>query len=73
MHTADTSACYAIYLHAATLDRTPQLLFVNHVEALPGHLVRYWRWLNGAKNALCFTGDPDALTLLDYTGRLLDC
>jgi hypothetical protein len=67
---SDTAARCAIYLDVATLDRMTQVQLVNHIEALPGPLVRYWRWPNGAKSALCITGDLDALTLLDYASRL---
>ena len=68
--TADTATRCAIYLDAATLDRMTEVQLVNHIEALPGPLVRYWRWPNGAKSALCITGDLDALTILDYASRL---
>ena len=69
--TADTAARCAIYLDAVTLDRMTQVQLVNHIEASAGPLVRYWRWPNGAKSALCITGDLDSLTLLDYAPRLL--
>ena len=67
---ADTAARCAIYLEAATLDRMTKVQLVNQIEASPGPLVRYWRWPNGAKSALCITGDLDALTILDYASRL---
>ena len=70
--TADTAVRCAIYLDASTLDGLTQVQLVDHIEALPGPLVRYWRWPNGARSALCITGDLDALSLLDYAGRLFN-
>lgn len=67
---ANTATRCAIYLDVATLDRMTQVQLVNHIEALPGPLVRYWRWPNGVGCAMCVTGDLDALTLLDYASRL---
>ena len=34
-------------------------------------LVRLGRWPNGARSALCVTGDIDALTIWDYGLRFL--
>ena len=68
--TSDRATRCAIYLDAATLNSMTELQLVNHIEASPGPLVRYWRWPNGAKCALCVTGDLDALTLVDYASRL---
>lgn len=67
--TTDTAVRCAIYLDSSILDGLTQLQLVDHIEASPGPLVRYWRWPDGAKSALCITGDLDALTLLDYAGR----
>ena len=68
--TADTAARCGIYLDAATLANMTEVQLVDHIEASPTPLVRYWRWPDGAKCALCVTGDLDALTLLDYASRL---
>ncbi len=68
--TGDTASRCAIYLDPATLSRMTEVELVNHIENSPGPLVRYWRWPDGAKCALCVTGDLDALTLLDYASRL---
>ena len=70
--TTATAVRCAIYLDASTLDGLTQVQLVDRIEASPGPLVRYWRWPDGAKSALCITGDLDALTLLDYAGRLFD-
>ena len=43
---------------------------VQHVEAGAGPLVKYGRWPDGARSALCLAGDLDALSLRDYALRL---
>ena len=59
------------YIDVATLaSLTSKVELVNYIEASPGPLIRYWRWPDGAKSAMCVTGDLDALTLLDYGSRL---
>jgi peptidoglycan/xylan/chitin deacetylase (PgdA/CDA1 family) len=61
----------AVYLDAATLASCHnQVQLIDHIEASPGALVRFWRWPGEAKSALCITGDLDALSLRDYIGRL---
>jgi hypothetical protein len=62
--------------HAVFLDRPHfgsgderALLALLESPDLP--LVRLGRWPNGAKSALCVTGDIDALTLWDYGLRLV--
>jgi peptidoglycan/xylan/chitin deacetylase (PgdA/CDA1 family) len=60
-----------VYLDSAVLaklDNPVQL--IEHIESSPGPLVRFWRWPNEAKSALCVTGDLDALSLVDYASRL---
>jgi len=44
---------------------------IAYVESTRGPLVRFSRWPNEAKSALCFAGDLDALSLREYAGRLL--
>lgn len=69
--TADTARACATYIDAATLARlSSQVALVSHIEASSGPLVRYGRWPNGAKSAMCISGDLDAITLLDYASRL---
>lgn len=59
------------YIDATTLAYLDnQVKLIQYIEASPGPLVRYWRWPNGLKSALCISGDLDALTLLDYISRL---
>lgn len=67
----DSAPRCATYLDAAVLDRlASQVELLHWIETSVGPLIRYWRWPNGAKSALSITGDLDALTLLDYAGRL---
>ncbi len=68
--TTGAAARCAVYLDAEILSRLNQVQLVDYIEVAPGPLVRYGRWPDGARSALCITGDLDALTLLDYAGRL---
>lgn len=71
LDTSETAARCRMYIDAATLAKlTSEVKLIDHIEASPGPLVRYWRWPNGAKSAMCISGDLDALTLLDYASRL---
>ena len=72
LDSGETATSCGTYIDAATLARvTTEVELINHIEASAGPLVRYWRWPDGAKSAMCVTGDLDALTLLDYASRLL--
>lgn len=50
---------------------TNEVELVNFVECAPGPLVKFNLWPDGAKSALAITGDLDAVTLWDYTERLI--
>jgi peptidoglycan/xylan/chitin deacetylase (PgdA/CDA1 family) len=52
----------------ASLGDSPALL--GHIEASDAPLLRFWRWPSGNRSALAFAGDLDALSLIDYAGRL---
>jgi peptidoglycan/xylan/chitin deacetylase (PgdA/CDA1 family) len=65
----EPSSC-SIYLDEPTAARLNEVELVDYVESSPAQLVRFWRWPNEAKSALCVTGDLDALSLLDYAARL---
>lgn len=71
LDTGETATRCGTYIDAATLARlTSEVALIDYIEAATSPLVRYWRWPNGAKSALCISGDLDALTLLDYASRL---
>jgi len=71
LDTGETARCCTVYIDAAVLDRTAnEVELVNYIESSMGPLVRYWRWPDGAKSAMCVTGDLDALALVDYALRL---
>lgn len=71
LDTGEMAPHCAIYLDPTTLaGLKTQVELVNYIEKSTGPLVRYGRWPNGAKAALCITGDLDALSLLDYGSRL---
>jgi hypothetical protein len=68
---SETARSCGIFLDNDTLSKlTNEVELVNYIEISPTPLVRFWRWPNGAKSALCITGDLDALTLFDYASRI---
>ncbi len=60
----------ALYLDTSTQSQT-QVSLIDYIERSPAPLVRFWRWPEEAKSALCITGDLDALSLVDYLSRLV--
>ncbi len=67
----ETAARCATDLDLPTLGRLKgEVELVEHIEDSAAPLVRYWRWPDGAKSAMCITGDLDALSLVDYASRL---
>lgn len=72
VETGQMASSCATYLDRAVLvGLTNPVRLIDHVEKSRGPLVRYGRWPDGAKAALCVTCDLDALTLLDYASRVL--
>lgn len=68
----ESAARCGTYLDAAVLSNlASEVELLNYIEDSPRPLVRYWLWPDGAKSALCVTGDLDALSLLDYASRPL--
>jgi hypothetical protein len=68
----ETAARCGTYLDASVLSNlASEVDLVNYIEDSRWPLVRYWPWPDGAKSALCVTGDLDALSLLDYASRPL--
>lgn len=60
-----------LQLSRAVAEHSTPVGLLQHLEAAPVPLVRFWRWPNGARSALCVTGDLDALSLRDYASRLI--
>lgn len=62
----------SVMLTPAKIGELPnEVELVNFIESAPGPLVKFNAWPDGAKSALAITGDMDALTLWDYTERLI--
>lgn len=62
---------YAHYVHRSSFSPSDGPLLVNDIERDHFPLVRLGRWPNGARSALCLTGDVDALTVWDYAFRFI--
>jgi hypothetical protein len=67
---SDDGWLYSVYLDQSDFGPKDELALVTRIEQGAGPLVRLGRWPNGARSALCVTGDIDALTLWDYGLRL---
>jgi glycosyltransferase involved in cell wall biosynthesis/peptidoglycan/xylan/chitin deacetylase (PgdA/CDA1 family) len=67
----ETARECGVYLDADCVSRLEtDVRLVDHIEALPAPLIRFWRWPDEYRSALCVSGDIDALTLIDYAARL---
>jgi hypothetical protein len=62
---------YAFYINQINFDGSQERAILDDIEGSGCPLVRLGRWPNGARSALCITGDIDALTLWDYGLRLI--
>ncbi len=70
----ETAARCTTYLDANVLSNLAgEVALINYIEDSPMPLVRYWPWPDGARSAMCVTGDLDALSLVDYASRLFVC
>ena len=71
LDTGETARSCGIYLdNAVLMKQADEVELTNFIESSPAPLVRFWPWPDGAKSALSFTGDLDALSLMDYASRL---
>jgi hypothetical protein len=71
LDTSDQAPGCGIYLTPATLATLAgEVALIEYIEASAAPLVRYWRWPDAARCALCVSGDLDAVSLLDYAVRL---
>jgi hypothetical protein len=68
---SDQAPQCSVYLDLETLESlNSEVALVEYIEKTDAPLLRFWRWPNGCKSALCISGDLDALTLWDYMTRL---
>ncbi len=64
-------AATSIHFHRPSYQRGIERAVLEEIETGAAPLVRFGRWPDGAKSALCVTGDIDALTIKDYFLRFL--
>lgn len=57
---------YGLYLHRPDFQYQDERPLLTEIERSDFPLARLGRWPNGARSALCITGDIDALTIWDY-------
>jgi len=68
---ADDDQAYTFYLDRPQFRYEDERPLLARIEQGDFPLVRLGRWPQGARSALCVTGDIDALTLWDYGLRFL--
>ena len=71
VETSEQAHRYGCYLHQPNFTPTDQRPLLTRIEQSESPLLRLGRWPNGARSALAITGDIDALTLQDYSLRLI--
>ena len=69
IETAQISHTHSVYLDYPEFSREDEKPLLGELENHEGPLLRFGRWQNEAKSALCVTGDIDALTIWDYLLR----
>ena len=72
LDTSQESPGCSLFLESDSLNKFDNnLQLIEYIEQSHTPLVRFWRWPNKAKSALCITGDLDATSLIDYATRFL--
>jgi len=66
VETVEEGKSYSLFLHREKFGTEDEKALVEEIERSAAPLVRMGRWPNGARSALCVTGDIDALTIWDY-------
>lgn len=61
---------HSVYLDYPEFSREAEKSLLGELENHEGPLLRFGRWPNETKSALCITGDIDALTIWDYLLRV---
>jgi hypothetical protein len=62
---------HTVFLDRPVFEHEDERPLLAEIEQSSQPLVRLGRWPNGARSALCVTGDIDALTIWDYGLRFL--
>jgi len=68
---AENKHAYTFFLDRPDFCREDERPLLAQIEQGDFPLIRLGRWPNGARSALCITGDIDALTIWDYWLRFL--
>jgi hypothetical protein len=62
---------YSIWIDRPQFGQADEKSLLEEIEESKAPLVRLGRWPDGARSALCITGDIDALTIWDYYLRFI--
>lgn len=69
--TVEDGHAHSIFIDRENFGYADEKTLLEKIENSRAPLVRLSRWPNGARSALCVTGDIDALTVWDYYLRLI--
>ncbi len=71
VETSNEDQAYSIYLRQSRFSAEDERALLQRLAQSDAPLLRLGRWPDGARSALCISGDIDAMTLWDYGLRLL--
>ena len=71
VETVEDGHAHSIFIDREKFGYEDEKALIEEIENSRTPLVRLGRWPNGARSALCITGDIDALTIWDYYLRLV--
>jgi len=71
VETAQDDRSHSFFFHREKFERNEEKPLIEGIESSAEPLVRLGRWPDGARSAMCVTGDIDALTIWDYYSRFI--
>lgn len=72
LETGEPARQCAVWLDAELVQRFKNWVdLIDWIESRDASLVRYWPWPQGYRGALSLSGDLDALSIIDYSNRIL--
>lgn len=71
VETSSEDQAYSIYLKESRFAAEDKRPLLRQLDQSDAPLIRLGRWPDGARSALCISGDIDAMTLCDYGLRML--
>jgi len=64
--------CGIFLNNLAQFDEADEKTLSREIEQSDAPILRYWRWPDQARSALCVSGDIDSMTLIDFVLRIFE-